>query len=159
MLKSKNDKLIFICVIIYADDVLLFSQSPYGLKRLIECAHLLASKFNDITINPSKSHILRLGRHRKPPVSVCGIPVSTCQEYLGVKIGSAADQEKEAASKLYSNANLMLAQNRELKKCSHDVKNVVISLYGDVYTVETMIFVGPKVRNTHRYLTKSVHSD
>ena len=97
--------------------MLLFSQSLCGLKSLIECAYLFASEFNDITYNPSKI----LQSFLKPPVSVCGIPVVTCQEYLGVKIGSAADQEKEAASKLYTNANLMLAQNRELKKCSHDV--------------------------------------
>ena len=53
----------------------------------------------------------------------------------------------------------MLAQNRELKKCSHDVKNVVISSYGNVYSVENMISVGPKVLNAHRYLRKLVHSD
>ena len=159
LVKSHNGMFTLICVIIYADDVILFSQSPYGLKRLIECAYLFAEKFNDITFNPTKSYILRLGPGRRPPISVCGIPVSSCQEYLGVKIGREAKQENEAASKLYANANLMLSQNRELKKCSHEVKNVVVNAYGNVYSIENMLSVHSKVRNAHRYLTKAVHTN
>ena len=68
LVRSLNDKFTLICVIIYADDVILFSQSPYGLKRLIECAYEFANEFQDITFNPSKSRILRLGRHRRSPI-------------------------------------------------------------------------------------------
>ena len=159
LIRSLNDNSTFICVLIYADDVILFSQSPYGLQRLIKCAYLFAKEYHDITFNPTKSRILRLGRHHKPPVSVCGIPVSSCQEYLGITIGKDADHEKDAASKLYANTNLMLSQNSELKKCSHDVKNVVVRCYGNLYSIENMLSVGSKVRNAHRYLTKAVHSD
>ena len=148
-----------ICVLIYADDVILFSRSPYGLRLLIECAYTFANNFNDITFNPDKSRILRLGPSKKPPISVCGIRVTSCQEYLGVKIGNDANPQKDAASKLYANANVMLCQNRELKKCSHDVKNTVISCYGNVYSIENLLTVESKVRNAHRYLTKHVHSD
>ena len=90
---------------------------------------------------------------------MCNIPVSTCQLYLGVEIGPSADPQKAAAAQLYSNTNMLLAQNRELKKCSDTVKNYSVYCYGNVYCIENMLNVNSKLRSAHRYLTKSVHSD
>ena len=66
---------------------------------------------------------------------------------------------RQAATKLYCDTNLLLAQNRNLNKCNSYVKNAVISSYGNLYSIENMLSVGSKVRNAHRYLTKAVHSD
>ena len=85
--------------------------------------------------------------------------MAECHEYLGIEIGRGADQQKIAAAKLYTKANILLHQNCELKKCSVAVKNVAIYTYGNVYSIENMLFVGPMLRQAHRYLTKSVHSD
>lgn len=87
--------------VIYADDVVLIASSPRGLKLLIDATFLVAAQFNDISFNPSKSRIVRLGLSKKPPVSVCNIPTATTNEYLGVDIGSAAYPEAAAISKLY----------------------------------------------------------
>ena len=154
-----DDKFKFICVIIYADDVVLISASPFGLKRLIKAAFNFASRYSDISFNASKSAILRLGPHRKPPVSVCGIPTENVYTYLGVDIGQAADPQKVAASQLYKNTNVLLSQNPELRKCSTSVKNVCISSYGNVYSVENFLSVDSRVRQAHRYMTKKVHTD
>ena len=99
-----------------------------------------------------------MGKHRKPAVSVCGIPTSECQRYLGVDIGRAADPQKAATSGLYKNANILLAQNTELHKCSNEVKNVSIYCYGNVYCIENLLMVSSKLRQAHRYLTRSVHN-
>ena len=159
LIRTINDNFQLVFVIIYADDVFLVSTSPSGLKRLIEKCFIFASQYSDISFNASKSFILRLGKHRKPAVSLCGIPTSECQTYLGVDIGRAADQEKTAAASLYKNANVLLSQNSELHRCSVEVKNVSIYCYGNVYCVENFLTVGPKLRQAHRYLTKSVHTD
>ena len=137
----------------------LISTSPHGLRRLIEKAFSFASQYGDICFNASKSFILRLGKHRKPAISICNIPTSECQEYLGVNIGRAANQEKIATSYLYKNANVLLAQNRELHKCNISVKNVSVYCYGNIYSIENFLSVGPRVRQAHRYLTRSVHTD
>ena len=159
LIKTAGENLSLIFVLIYADDVILFSTSPFGLRRLIECTLRFADIFGDISFNPSKSYILRLGPGRKEPVSVCGIPTSSCQQYLGVEIGKSADPQRQAASKLYCNTNLLLVQNRQLQMCSPNVKNSVISSYGNVYCIENLITVSSKVRNAHRYLTKAVYTD
>lgn len=159
LIKTLGENLTLVFVIIYADDVILFAKSPFGLRRLIECTLQFADIFDDISFNPSKSFILRLGPHRREPVSVCGIPTSSCQQYLGVEIGKSADPQKQAASKLYCNTNLLLVQNRELKMCNSYVKNSVISSYGNVYCIENLTTVSSKVRNAHRYLTKAVYTD
>ena len=147
------------CVLIYADDILLISASPDGLEKLIERTFLFASKYDDITFNTSKSWILRVGRHNKPPVSVCGIPTTECHEYLGVEIGRKADQQKRSATQLYSNSNKLFVQNKSLYKCSIGVKNICISSYGNVYCLENELSVSSKLRKAHRYMTKSVHTN
>ena len=159
LIQTFSSNQIFIFVIIYADDVFLISTSPHGLRRLIEKAFSFASQYGDICFNASKSFILRLGKHRKPAISICNIPTSECQEYLGVNIGRAANQEKIATSYLYKNANVLLAQNRELHKCNISVKNVSVYCYGNIYSIENFLSVGPRVRQAHRYLTRSVHTD
>ena len=156
LLKSLNG-FTLLCVIIYADDVLLIASSPYGLKRLIDITFAFAQLYNDITFNADKSWILRLGPHRKPPVSVCGIRVSECREYLGVEIGRKSNTQKVATGKLYSRANKLIAQNRELQKCCVSVKNACIYSYGSVYSIENELNVTPKLRQAHRYMVKLVH--
>ena len=156
---SGNNNFTCVFVIIYADDVLLVSSSPNGLKSLIDKAFLFASRYNDISFNSTKSFILRLGKSRKPAVSVCGIPVSECQTYLGVDIGREAKPQEAATANLYKNANINLAQNYELHKCSLSVKNYSIYCYGNVYSIENFLSVNPRLRQAHRYLTKSVHTD
>ena len=156
LLKSLNGfKLI--CVIIYADDVLLVASSPHGLRRLINITLSFAQSYNDITFNPDKSWILRLGKHRKSPVSVLGIRVSECREYLGVEIGRKSNTQKAATGKLYGRANKLIAQNRELQKCSIPVKNVCIYSYGTVYSIENELSVTSQLRQAHRYMVQRVH--
>ena len=86
-LKNCDNLFIFIQILIYADDIILFSRSPYGLKLLIEKAFLFCDLYSDIAFNPSKSVILRLGTGRRPPVSVCNIPTVESTECLGIDIG------------------------------------------------------------------------
>ena len=143
----------------YADDVFLIASSPYGLQRLIDITFSFAALFDDISFNPSKSCILRLGRHSKPAVSVCGIPIAECHDYLGVEVGRKANPQKSASAKLYLNSNLLLAQNSKLRQCSHAVKNVCINSYGNVYCLENLLSVSSEVRNAHRYMTRLVHTN
>ena len=153
------DKFVLLYVIIYADDVLLIASSSHGLRLLIEKTFLFAARYIDITFNSGKSGILRLGPHRKPAISVCGIPVTECHEYLGVEIGRKANPQNAAACKLYSRANTLISQNRNLKKCSISVKNVCIYSYGSIYCTENDLNVSSKLRQAHRYMTKLVHAD
>ena len=159
LLKGSNYTHYFLFIIIYADDILLVSTSPYGLRRLIEGAFQFASRYDDISFNPTKSFILRLGRHNRPAVSVWDIPTTECHTYLGVEIGRSAAPQKAAASQLYANANILLRQNTELHKCSLSVKNVSIYCYGNIYSIENFISVDSALRQSHRYLTQSVHTD
>ena len=71
--------------------------------------------------------------------------MSGCQEYLSVQIGRGANQQRAAASKLYSKTNILLKQNKELHKCSEVVKNMVINAYGSVYAVENFLCVDSHV--------------
>ena len=111
---------------------MLFASSRRGLSLVIKATFLFAEQFNDIAFNPSKSRIVRLGTSKKNPVSVCDIPTASTYEYLGVEVGPAANLEAAAISKLYRNTNLLLKQNRELKKCGIPVKNICIYSYGNV---------------------------
>ena len=149
---------IVLCILVYADDILLISASPSGLKTLIKRTFTFATKYGDITFNTSKSWILRVGPHNKPPVSVCGIPTTECHEYLGVEIGRKADSQKRCVTQLYSNSNKLFVQNKCLHKCSISVKNMCISSYGNVYCLENELSISSKLRNAHRYMTKSVHT-
>ena len=157
LVECTNNKYMLICILIYADDIVLISASPNGLKSLIETAFLFADKYDDLTFNASKSCIMRFGKHRKPAVSVCGIPITERYIYLGVEVGRAADPQKAAASKMYTNTHILLAQNYSLHKCNVSVKNMCIKTYGNVYSIENLQYIGPKLRQAHRYLTKSVH--
>ena len=159
MLLCLNNKRVLLQIIIYADDILLVSKSPYGLAELINTTLRFARLYNDITFNPSKSWILRLGTLRRAPVSVLGIPVSDSYEYLGVMIGNASKPQHHAAVKLYTKTNIMIKENKDLMRCSQDVKNLAIKSYGNVYALENFIEVGPKLRQAHRYLTKAAHVD
>ena len=159
ILLSLNGKRIFLQIIVYADDILLISRSPFGLKLLIDVTYEFSMLYNDLKFNKSKSFILRLGTNRKPPVSIMGIPVSECQEYLGVLIGRRADVQRFAAAKLFTKANVMAKENKELSRCSLPVKNLVVKSYGNVYSLETMLTVESRLRHAHRYLTQSVHKN
>jgi len=110
-------------------------------------------------LNASKSFILRLGKSRKPAASVFNIPVSECQTYLGIDIGRGAKPQDVATANLYKSANINLSQNYELHKCSISVKNYSIYCYGNVYCIETYLSVNSRLRQAHRYLTKSFHTD
>ena len=118
-----------------------------------------AGEYSDLQFNKSKSWILRLGQNNRPAVSTRGIPTTECQEYLGVQIGRGADQQRFSSSKLYSKTNVMLLQNKELHKCSLNVKNVAINAYGSVYAIENFPAVDSRLRQAHRYLTRAVHTD
>ena len=159
LLKSSLGRLLLLYILIYADDIILVARSPYGLGKLIDVTLTFANLYNDITFNTGKSWILRLGQNNFPPVSVRGIPTSECQEYLGVQIGRGANQQRAAAAKLYSKTNILLKQNKELHKCSEVVKNIAINAYGSVYAVENFLSVDSYLRQAHRYMTKSVHTD
>ena len=159
LISCTNNRFKLICVIIYADDVLLVAASPYGLRCLIKEVFIFANRYCDISFNPSKSCILRLGRSRKPPVSVCNIPTGDFYTYLGFDIGRASNPQRVATAKLYKNANVLFAQNSDLKKCSIAVKNVCIYSYGNVYGIENLLCVDAPLRQAHRYMTKHVHCD
>ena len=159
LVETGISKRLLLFVLIYADDVILFSRSPYGLRCLIQITLSFCSQYNDISFNATKSYIMRLGPTRKPAVSVCGLPTTECYKYLGVKIGRDAEPQRDAAAKLFCKTNIMLKQNKELHSCSRDVKNIVINAYGNVYSLETMTCVSSTLRNAHRYLTRAVHTD
>ncbi len=159
LLKALNDTNILIQVLIYCDDVILTACTPYGLRILINVTLSFASSYSDITFNPAKSVILRLGTDNADPISVCNIPTSRSHIYLGVGVGKAADPQRDAACKLYTRTNVLLKQCRELHKCSRAVKNVSITSYGSVYGIENMTEVTSKLRAAHRYLTRAVHTD
>ena len=150
---------VLLYAIIYADDVILVARSPYGLARLITATFAFAHQYKDIVFNTGKSWILRFGTNNLSPVSVCGIPTSECQEYLGVMIGRQSDQYRHSASKLYVKTHVLLKQNSNLHRCSLAVKNLVINTYGTVYGPETFIEVNSRLRQAHRYLTRAVHVD
>ena len=150
---------VILFAIIYADDIILVANSPYGLRKLITVTIHFSCKYNDLSFNTSKSWILRLGRNRLPPVSVCNIPTSECQEYLGVLIGRKSDPQRYAASKLYCKTHVLLQQNHDLHKCSLSVKNLTIASYGSVCSLENFLCVNSYLRQAHRYLTRSVHTN
>ena len=158
-LESCRNKRLLIFILIYADDIILISRSPYGLSQLIKVTLLFARKYCDLSFNPAKSFILRLGRHNLPAVSIHDIPTTDCCEYLGVQIGRGAKPQNCAAAKLYTKANTMLVQNKDLFRCSLRVKNIVVVTYGSVYAVETFISVDSRLRQAHRYITRAVHND
>ena len=159
IITNSFSKRLLLFILIYADDIILIAKSIYGLGRLIDATMNFASMYRDLNFNKSKSWILRLGRNRHPAVSTRGIPTSECQEYLGVQIGRAADQQLFAASKLYSKANVMLVQNKELHRCSLSVKNIAINAYGSIYSLENLTDVDSRLRQAHRYITRAVHTD
>ena len=64
------------------------------------------------------SCLLRLGRHCKPAISVCGIPVTKSRKYLGGEIGQKADKP----GKLYGRVNQVIVHNSELIKCNIGLK-------------------------------------
>ena len=153
-----QNEYMFLCVIIYADDILLMARSPWGLKLLIDETFKFAALYNDLTFNPSKSCILRLGPHRKPAVSIYNIPTAESYIYLGVEIGRAAKPQLKAAASLYSKSNIMMSQNKELHLCSNEVKNNAINTYGNVYAIETFTKVESKLRAAHRHMTRATHT-
>ena len=91
LLNCINNRLTLLFILIYADDIVLITSSPNGLRNLIKATFYFADLFTDLHFNQSKSWILRLGPHRKPPVSVCQIPTTECAIYLGVEIGRDAN--------------------------------------------------------------------
>lgn len=48
LFKDSNQKFVFICVLIYADDILLIAKSPYGLLLLIQKSLSFANVHGDI---------------------------------------------------------------------------------------------------------------
>ena len=159
LLSIPGKRRILLCIIVYADDILLLAKSPFGLMELIKKTLHFANLYHDIFFNPSKSCILRLGPHNKAAVSVCNIPTEEQHVYLGVMIGRCANQARESASMLYKNTNIMFSQNKCLQKCSTHVKNIAINAYGSIYSLENMTEVPSYVRAAHRYMTRRVHSD
>ncbi len=150
---------VLLFAIIYADDIILVARSPYALSVLIRNTLKFARKYKDLSFNTSKSWILRLGTCNFSPVSVCDIPTSDEQTYLGVTIGRRSKPQRFAASRLYAKTHLLLQQNRELHRCSRTVKNLSINSYGTVYALETFSTVCSYLRQAHRYLTRCVHTD
>ena len=55
--------------------------------------------------------------------------------------------------------NMLLSQNRELKKCGIAIKNACVYAWANVYSLENMLYVNSKIRGAHRYLTNLVHND
>ena len=145
--------------LIYADDVILFSRSPYGLRCLIEATLSFCNLYHDIVFNPCKSFIMRLGPTKKPAVSILGIPTTESYRYLGFDIGRQSEPERTAAAKLYCKTNILLKQNKDLHSCSRDVKNTAINAYGNVYAVENLQEVSSRLRSAHRYLVRAVHTN
>ena len=69
------------------------------------------------------------------------------------------DPQGVATAKMYRNTNILLTQNRQLKKCCISVKNVCIYSYGNIYCLENMLSVSSRLRQSHRYMTKLVHTN
>ena len=88
--------------------ILLIARSPHGLSELIKVTLNFSRRYGDLSFNPSKSLILRLGRNSLLAVSVNSIPVTECCEYVGVMIGRAAKPQNTAATVLYTKTNTTL---------------------------------------------------
>ncbi len=74
-------------------------------------------------------------------------------------VGRRSDASKFCATKLYTKTNILIRENKELSKCSLAVKNTVVNSYGNIFALETFSEVDSRLRQAHRYLTQTVHSD
>ena len=148
----------FLNIIVYADDILLVSASPFGLKDLLDITKKFCQKHADIELNHEKSTILRMGKYgrKKNGVSIDNIPVKKSEKYLGVWLNNDKLEEARAVRFLYAKTNQVLRQNGNINLCSHKTKNMVLNAYGSVYSLEAFTKVTSKMVSAHRYLTKSI---
>ena len=148
---------LLINILVYADDVLLCSTSPYGLKILLDRVNDFCNEYQDISINAKKSVILRMGCKgmKKSPVSVEGIPVANSAQYLGIWLNDPKKEESRVIRSLFCRANQTLKQNN-VSLCTVNTKKQLVSAYGSVYGIESLTSISSKMKGAHRYLVKQV---
>ena len=136
-----------ISILVYADDILLLSHSPYGLKLLLDITKEFCRKYSDIELNSDKSMIIRMGTKvkNKEPVPIYNIPTHKSAKYLGIFLNEDSLEEARVVRSLYSRTNLLLKQNKNVNLCSKASKLLLVNAYGSVYALETFSKTTPKI--------------
>ena len=145
-------------ILVYADDIAIVSASSHGLKMLYAIVMEFCSQFNDITMNPSKSKIIRMGHAsaKKPPISFMSIPTGTSGKYLGAILASKPFETLEirrCRRSLFGRYNSLLRHSQHLPHFSDTSKRSVLHAYGLPYGLETLEAVTPSICAPHRIMT------
>ena len=151
----------FVNHLVYADDIILMAKTNAGLEKLYERVMKFTGMHGDISMNPSKSIILRVGlkSNKRVAQSFCNIPTETHAKYLGAYVCSHKYRSVEVSrlrSSLYGRFNAMLRHRDHIKYLSDKNKRTIISGLGCPYGIETIAEVPPKVRKPHRIMTQTL---
>ena len=147
-------------LLVYADDLLIVASSSVGLKELYRKVLTFAGFYSDITMNPTKSVILRLGTERRRPIGFGGIPTASSAKYLGAILSENRFckelEERRCRSALFARYNILLRHSSHLRHFSQRSKLSIINAYGLPYALETMAGVSSLMTNPHRIITMNL---
>ena len=147
---------IFLQCLIFADDILLCAITSSGLRLLYEKVQEFCNLHEDISMNPSKSLVLRVGTRRQQPISICKIPTAKYGKYLGAYITQNDFKEIETRrlrQSLFGRYNQLLRHATTLRHLTDKSKRSIISAYGLPYGLCTIEETTSRIRAPHRYLT------
>ena len=146
----------FIQAIIYADDIALAAITITGLYMLYGVVQKFCALYGDIQMNPIKSQILRVGRKKLSPISICGIPTASSGKYLGAILtqNNLRDLEfRRCRRALYSRYNGLIRHNSSLRHFSERNRRTVLDSYGVPYSIETLEKLPTTITAPHRSMT------
>ena len=89
----------FLNVLIYADDILLFSRSIFGLKMLLLIVNEFCALYDDLQMNKTKSVLLTLNDNTRA-FELFGLKHVKSTEYLGTILN---DKSAEVESLFLNN--------------------------------------------------------
>ena len=148
----------FLNVLVYADDILLVAGSSAGLHYLYGKVMKFAGLHQDISMNASKSKIIRVGTHGYKPMSFEGIPTDVAGKYLGTYLAEnrLADEfeNRRCRGSLFRRYNVLLRNSSHLRNYSNKTKKLLLTTYGTPYAIETMESVSSLITNPHRKITQ-----
>ena len=150
---------ILIQILVYADDIIIVAASTQGLKMLYSIVMEFCQQYGDITMNPSKSKIIRMGHAKKTPISFNKIPTAKSGEYLGAILASKPFESldtRRCRKSLYGRYNSLLRHSQHLPHFSDHSKRSVLHAYGLPYGIETFEAVAPSICAPHRHMTMNL---